>query len=135
MASPRCRWTIIRADRDQTDAADRVKMLDKPKSCRPNFSALARQRLASSEIDHHGPVLDPDRVGLDVAGHRKAQRLAGSDVEAPGMERALDRAIVEEPVRQQGEGVRTDIPGGVEFALDLIDRNLRAADLDCAHIA
>ena len=55
--------------------------------------------------------------------------LAGLNVESPCMQRTFDLTTIKEAIGQQGEGVRADVVGGVEFASHAVDRNVLAADL------
>src|SRR5258706_14644751 len=68
------------------------------------WSPCSSSRPGSAELDEHVVAVELDREGLDVLGHRRAQRLAGLDLEATGMERAFDDAVLEIGVRPAGIG-------------------------------
>src|SRR5205814_8788197 len=78
---------------------------------------------------------DAHRIGLEVLGAGRRGRLAGLHIKATGMQRAFDLALVEPPVGQLGVSVGADVVGGVERAVELVKRDLLAADHDAEHIA
>src|SRR4051794_24782257 len=63
-------------------------------------------RSASAQLHEDVVALELDLVDRDVLRHRCAQRLAGLDLEAPGMQRTLDDAVLQIAVGQAGVGVR-----------------------------
>src|SRR5258706_4524253 len=79
-------------------------------------------RSASAQLHEDVVALELDRVDRDVLRHRCAQRLAGLDLEAPGVQRTLDDAVLEIAVGQAGIGVRADVVGRQHLAADPLDR-------------
>src|SRR5262249_45715153 len=72
---------------------------------------------------------------LDVAGDRWAEPLAGLDLEAARVKRALDHLAVEPSIRQEGESVRADVRRGVDLAAQIIKRDLLLAHGDADDVA
>src|SRR5579885_379569 len=93
----------------------------------PPFLAVPGS-IPSAELHQHVVALELDRKHRDVLRDRRAQRLAGLDLEPAGVERTLDDAVLEIAVRQARIGVRADVVGGVDLAVDQVDRDLLVAD-------
>src|SRR5437764_14726993 len=51
------------------------------------------------------------------------------------MQRAFDLALVEPTVRQLGVGMGADVVGGVDLAVEIVERDLVAGDDDAEHLA
>ena len=62
------------------------------------------------------------------------EALAGLDLETPGMQRALDLFTVEPAIAQERVGVAAEIVGGVNFAFEIVERDLLAADGHAFHL-
>ena len=77
---------------------------------RPPDAACADSR--PFEIDEDGVAFNLHRVGLDILGQRRAQRLAGADVEAALVQRALDLAVLDETFAQQRQRMGADAGSG-----------------------
>src|SRR6266700_361824 len=90
------------------------------------FSAPAALERYADCARAMGVADEADRVGLEVVGHRRAQGLAGLDVEPPGMQRAFDLALVEPAVRELGVGMGADVVGGLDGAVEIVERDLLA---------
>src|SRR6185437_8718616 len=75
-----------------------------------------------------------DFVGLDRidAGRRRGR--PGLDVEAAGVQRALDLAAVEPTVRQFGVGVGAHVIGRVKSSIEVVEGDLAPADDDADNL-
>src|SRR5262249_30997042 len=96
--------------------------------------AIAGGRRSAREIGlnlvaHHSYL-----VGLEIARNGRAQTLPGLDLESSGMKRTFDHLAIEPAVGEHGEGVRTDIVGGVNRAVEVIERDRLALRLDAQHV-
>src|ERR1700730_9787206 len=91
--------------------------------------------LASAQLDLDVVADDLDRIDLDVVVDRRSKGLSRPHVEAPGMERAFDAVAVEPAIRQQRGGVRADVVGGADLAIEVVERDRYVTDLDTADIA
>ncbi len=73
------------------------------------------------ELDLDVVADEADGVGLQIFGGRRVEHLAGADVEARGMQRALDGFAVEPAVGQARIGMGADIVGGEESSVAVVD--------------
>ncbi len=60
---------------------------------------------------------------MDVAAHGAAEAPSRRDVEASGMDRALDHLAIQPPFREQHPGMGADIFGGIDAASNFTDPN------------
>src|SRR5262249_31661637 len=99
-----------------------------------NLSGLnrpgARRRCRRRKVDEHVSVLrlGPERLEIDEAG--RLPRLAGAHVERAEVQAAFDHVTLQDAVGEVGGGVGAARLGGVEGAVDIVDRHQLVADLE-----
>ena len=93
-------------------------------------TAIGPVRQCSVELDLDLVVDEADRVGLRDLGRRRVEHLAGADVEARGMQRALDQLAVEPAVGQAGHRHGCRYCRWRKSAVEVVERDRTARDLD-----
>src|SRR5665213_1388032 len=83
-----------------------------------------RRRALCVEPDLDIVADDTHRIGLEVVADRRAEALAGLHLEPSAMQRAFDDLAVEPALGQLGVGVGAEVVGGVDFAVDVVERDL-----------
>ena len=81
------------------------------------------------QIDQHVSAFDPDRIGPQVLGRGRAQRLAGADVETRLVQGTFDLAVLHPAVGEQAVRVRAHALGCVDRLADAVERDGRAIDV------
>src|SRR6185369_5254125 len=107
---------------------------------RPPTSASKAGRVARSlrialPLDVHSTVFDPDLVAGHVGGDRPAQELAGANVEAGVVQRALEHVADELAGGERRAGMAAGVPQREEGAVDVRDEHTLAIDHDPLHRA
>jgi len=99
------------------------------------LSRRRSRRCRRREIDEHLPVLDRGAEGVEIDEAGRLHRLAGAHVERAEMQAALDDVAVEDAVGEVGGGVGAARLGGIEGAVDIVDGDELAADLEALDAA
>jgi hypothetical protein len=83
------------------------------------------------DVDEKLVVLDHDLVGRERSGRRRIKIPTGTNIEAAAVARALDLAAVDlAALTQEASGMRTSIRGREHLAIDLIQSDRIAVDVD-----
>src|SRR5262245_2922796 len=98
----------------------------------PNQRTGLRRRssLGLGHADINIVALLAHRIGAQILGGWSRQALARGDVELCRMQRALDRAGLDEALRQDGEFVGAHVVDGVNCTVDPVERDGGAVDVD-----
>src|SRR5262249_56306055 len=99
--------------------------------------AFTRRRGLATDLPLHvhRVAFDLQLIRGDVPRNGPAEELAGADVEASVVQRALDHVAGEVAGRERGAGVTADVAESVEVAADVHDQRPLAADPDALHRA
>ena len=82
--------------------------------------------LMSFHLDLNFVAGEPDRISLQRASARPLQARAGADIEHRLVQRALDRAVIDETLREQRVRMRTDVLERIDVVADAVDPDLDA---------
>jgi len=77
-------------------------------------------------LDPYSTFFYLDWVTADIPSKRFAQRLAVANIEPALMQRALDFMAFQKAIAKAGVPMRTDVIGGENFALDVIQGQILA---------
>ena len=80
-------------------------------------------------VEKYLAIVDLGLESLQVLGDRRAERLAGLDLEPAAMQRALDHVAFLETVDHRREAVGADVARRVDVAIDIVEGDFLVADL------
>src|SRR5262245_8449252 len=95
-----------------------------------DFGGSIARPSRGSDADIDVVALDLHGIGGNVDHGWLREDLAGLDAQARLMDRAFDDVALDEAVGQDGVFVRTEVADGVDVAIDEIDADQLAVDLD-----
>ncbi len=85
------------------------------------------------QADQDALAFQPHRIGPEIFLRRLFQHLAGADVEAAAVQRALDQLALEHARRERSVFVRAGIVHGTEAPVHVGEQDAPAAQVDALH--